>query len=93
MLLQILVLLLILFIIILIYNYSTNLSYSRKIEEFSDYTNKNFTDFIKYYRIKINSENVSSVSEDEIVNITMTLNDIDKEKLKISKYKNGESKI
>jgi hypothetical protein len=86
------VLLLILFIIILIYNYSTNLSYSRKIEEFSDYTNKNFTDFIKYYRIKINSENVSSVSEDEIVNITMTLNDIDKEKLKIRKYKNGESK-
>ena len=86
------VLLLILFIIILIYNYSTNLSYSRKIEEFSDYTNKNFTDFIKYYKIKINSENVSSVSVNGIVNITITLNDIDKEKLKIRKYKNGESK-
>ena len=86
------VLLLILFIIILIYNYSTNLSYSRKIEGFSDYTNKNFTDFIKYYRIKINSENVRSVSDSGIVNITITLNDIDKEKLKIRKYKNGESK-
>lgn len=86
------VLLLILFIIILIYNYSTNLNYSKKIEEFSDYTNKNFTDFIKYYKIKINSENVSSHSVNGIINITITLNDLDKEKLKIRKYKNGESK-
>lgn len=88
------VLLLILFIIILIYNYSTNLGYSKKVEEFSDYTNKNFTDFIKYYKIKINSENISSLSDavSGVLTITITLNDIDKEKLKIRKYKNGESK-